>query len=261
MTDILSIEKLKDPNKFHKEICQFFNDIVATKAIERVNNYFAYKRLAKLSREAEPLPVDPKQLSSYRTRLGTMLEYAISTEIQRILEEEYKEDLYLTFAVVHEYPDFYLRDKDLKKIIKIEMKAVDADSDEQGARFEVLSRDIDPKMDLLLFVCWIWKNEKLPSGEDWEHPSIFSHLVIPAIEIAKERDIRLIETGGKIEGNRILVPSTKNPGTFVDDPGNYGKFWRIMKKDRRESTELTEYIKLFLEFQKQVDKKSPRKRF
>jgi hypothetical protein len=258
---VTDIEKLKNPDEHRDDLCSLLNDLIVKRAIDKVNEYFAYKRLAKLNREEEPLPTDPRQLSSYRTRLGTMLEYGISTEIQFILEEMFGDEFNLTFAVAHEYPDFYLRDKNLNKILKIELKAVDADSDEQAARFDVLTKDIDTNRDFILFMGWQWVTESFPSGEEWEHPRIFSFILLPAIEIANERDRRLLDIGGKIEGEHIMVPSTKKPGTFVKDPGNYGKFWRIVQPKRRKSSDLTDHIRKFLNFQKEVDKRAPRTRF
>lgn len=257
----LKIEDIKSPENNHELLSQFLNDVIAKGAVEKVNRSFAYKHLAKLSRDDEPLPTDTRQLSSYRTRLGTMLEYALSTEMQSMFEESYKDEFNLTFAVAHEYPDFYLRDKHLQKVLKIEMKAVDADSDEQAARFDVLKSEIDQYRDYIFFIGWEWKEEQLSSGELWEHPHIFTQIMLSAYEIAEERDRRLFDVGGKIENDEVLVPSTKYPGTFVKDPGNYGKFWRIVQRSRRDAEDLAGGIKKFIEFQKEIDKKAPRSRF
>lgn len=254
------LDKITNPEEHFDETCLYL-DGISKEAVKRVNSYFAPNRLSKLGRDEEPLPVNTRQLSSYRTRLGTMLEYALSTELQYILEETFQEKLYLTFAVAHEYPDFYLRDKELNKLLRIEMKAVDADSDEQAARFDVLTNDIDPKRDFLFFVGWEWVTEKFTSGKEWEHPNIFAHVIIPAIEIAMERDKRLLCTGGRIEGGKVLVPSTSNPGQMCKDPGNFGKFWRIVPRDRRNASDLSYPIKKFLDFQKEVNLRAPRDRF
>lgn len=84
-------------------------------------------------------------------------------------------------------------------------------------------------------------------------------LVIPAIEIARERDRRLAETGGRVEGEKVLVPSKKRPGTFVPDPGNYGKLRRIVHHTRRGAEDLTEQIKRFRDFLDTVDEHARQK--
>src|ERR1019366_888786 len=105
------IDFLKEPEKNREDITEFFRTKIIPPAIEQINSSFSPRRLSKQSREIEPLPTDQRQLSSYRTRLGTMLEYGLSTEIEALLKSLYGEEFFLTFAVAHEFPDFYFRDK------------------------------------------------------------------------------------------------------------------------------------------------------
>ena len=88
------------------EISSYFSKLL-DKAVAEVNAGFGPKNLGKATRPNEPLPTDTRQLSSYRTRIGTMLEYAISTAMARLLQEEYGDKYLLTFASSHEYPDFF----------------------------------------------------------------------------------------------------------------------------------------------------------
>lgn len=230
-------------------------------AVIELNENFSIKRLSKSPREIELLPTDTRQLSSYRTRIGTMLEYAMSTAIAKILHDKYGDELFFTFAVSHQYPDFLLRDKNLKTILRVEMKAVDADSDEQAARFDAPTDLIQPTNDLLLMIGWQWKHIKRPSGDViGECPHIFASLVLPAGEIAKERDERLKITGGKIEDGKVYVYSKKK-GEFVLDPGNYGKFWRIIHSSRMQAGGHTEILMTFVKFLEEIAKHSPKNRF
>ena len=238
---------------------QYFNNLLAEAVLE-VNTEFSPKRLSKLSRQVEPLPTDTRQLSSYRTRIGTMLEYALSTAMARLFRERYGEQYLLTFATSHEYPDFYLRDNTLMALLRIEMKAVDADSDEQAARFSTPTIWIDDQRDMLLLVGWEWKDLVEQDGKIiGEYPHIFASVILPAGEIAKERDTRLEITGGKIEGEQVYVYSRRK-GNFVLDPGNYGKFWRIIHTTRRDTEELSDSLREFMRFLEQVDEHSPRDR-
>lgn len=240
-------------------ISKYFNNLLA-EAVMEVNTEFAPERLAKLPRQVEPLPTDTRQLSSYRTRIGTMLEYALSTAMARLLKERYGNQYLLTFATAHEYPDFYLRDDTLTVLLRIEMKAVDADSDEQAARFSTPSIWIDDRKDMLLLVGWEWRGLVSQDGKMiGEYPHIFASLILPAGEIAKERDARLAITGGKIEGEQVYVYS-RSKGDWVPDPGNYGKFWRIIHTTRRYSENLNDTLREFMRFLEQVDERSPRER-
>lgn len=133
------------------EICEFLF-LLLPDAVSAVNERFSPRQLAKQERTLEQLPTAKRQLSSYRTRIGTMLEYALSTYMDQAIEHAFGNDLRLTFAVAHEYPDFFIRDAVLEQRVRIEMKAVDADSDEQAARFEVLKGLIDGEKDIVLLV-------------------------------------------------------------------------------------------------------------
>lgn len=251
---------LKDPKRNSELLVDYFNTDILPRTIDLVNIHFASRRLAKLGRNAEPLPIEQRQLSSYRTRLGTMLEYSLGSEIDKIIEENCGEDAKLTHAFVHEYPDFYLRTRTFERILRIEMKAVDSESDEHAARFDAPTSVIDHHADFVLFVGWERKKEKSNDGIEWEHPSIFAFVFVPAIELAKERDLRLIEIGGKIEGDQVLVPSTKHGGRLGPDPGNYGKIWRIVQPKRMNAPDLSLHVKRFLDFLGEVDQRAPRKR-
>lgn len=190
-----------------------------------------------------------------------MLEYALSTEIDKIIREYNGENFYFTFAVSHEYPDFYLRDHTLTSVLRIEMKAVDAESDEQAARFGVPTLDIENESDLLLLIGWKWKKILSKNVEIGEYPFIFTSLIIPAKDIVEERDKRLKIAGGKIEGRQVFVPKRGQPENFVSDSGNYGKLWRLIHRSRRKAKDLSPAVKRFLEFLKIIDEYSPNNRF
>lgn len=240
------------------EIAEYLTNLFGN-AANRVNTYFSPERLVKQPRDIEPLPEDKRQLSSYRTRIGTMLEYALSTEAVHLLKERYGDQYFLTFAVAHEYPDFYFRDQALSVLLRIEMKAVDADSDEQAARFSTPTAQINSEEDLLLLIGWEWRDLIRLEGIIGEYPHIFACCIIPAGEIARERDIRLEKTDGKIEGEQVYVYSTQKR-EYVPDPGNYGKLWRIIHTSRRDPDILSKSMKDFLQFLKEIDDRSNRNR-
>ena len=185
----------------------------------------------------------------------------LAREIDRIIRAYYGEEFHFTFAVAHEYPDFYLRDHTLTSLLRIEMKAVDAESDEQAARFGVPTLDIDNEKDLLLLIGWKWEKIFFGNKEVGEYPFIFTSLVVPAKDIVEERDRRLSIAGGKIEGRQVFVPKRGKPDVFGLDPGNYGKLWRLIHRKRRNAKDLSPAVKRFLEFLKIIDEHSPNNRF
>ncbi len=259
-TDPLTALLSKKTEVTISQIGDVFSEILK-EAVEDVNTNFALRELSKLPRNIEPLPTDPRLLSSYRTRIGTMLEYAVCTSVNNILEERYKEKLFFTFVSAHQYPDFHLRNTDREILGRVEMKAIDAESDEQAARFDVGTHLVDSAKDLLFIVGWKWKDVADESGKVYaECPSIFASLVIPAGELAAERDHRLAITGGKIVDGQVMVFSKKT-GKYVPDPGNYGKFWRIVHRSRIEQENPNPTISAFLKFLEEVGSHAPKNRF
>jgi hypothetical protein len=239
------------------EITIFINSLMP-ETVNQVNSMFAPRQLAKRDRTAEPLPTGKRQLSSYRTRIGTMLEYALSKHMDDLILKTFGFDLRLTFAVAHEYPDFFVRDAVLGKRVQIEMKAVDADSDEQSARFEVLSSLINAEEDLVVLMGWAWRKNTLGNGTPYEYPEIFSYVVVPAIELARERDTSVVLRGGRVNEKGIFVPSKKHSGNLTPDPHNAGKILRLVHKSRKADLfNLSAYIQAYLQF---VDSVSSRAR-
>lgn len=243
-----------------EEITIFINSLMP-EAVNQVNALFAPRQLAKRDRIVEPLPTSKRQLSSYRTRIGTMLEYALSKQMDDLIAQMFAFDLRLTFAVAHEYPDFFIRDAVLGKRVQIEMKAVDADSDEQSARFEVLSSLINAEEDLVILVGWAWRNNTLDNGTPYEYPEIFSYVVVPAIELAQERDTSVALRGGRVDDTGIFVPSKKHPGKLTPDPHNAGKILRLVHQSRKTDLfQLSGYIQAYLQFVDSISSRAKKQR-
>jgi hypothetical protein len=242
------------------EITRFI-DLLLPQAVNQVNLLFAPRQLAKRNRAVEPLPTNKRQLSSYRTRIGTMFEYALSKYMDDIILKIFGTHLRLTFAVAHEYPDFFVRDAVLGKRIQIEMKAVDADSDEQSARFEVLSSLINAEEDIVILVGWAWRESALPNSTTYEYPEIFSYVVVPAIELARERDRSVVLRHGRVDETGIFVQSKKQSGKQTADPHNAGKILRLVHHSRKKDLfELSESIQKFLQFVESVSSRARKKK-
>jgi len=230
------------------EIAEFIS-LHMPNAVQGVNTLFSPRQLIKRDNATEPLPTDKRQLSSYRTRLGTMLEYGLSTHIDREIQSVFKDDLRLTFAVAHEYPDFYVRDAVLGQRVRVEMKAVDVESDEQAARFDVLASLIQGSKDVVVLVAWEWMNGTLNNKTACVYPQIFSYVVVPAADLAGERDQSVVLRGGRVDPDRILVPKKNAVGELTLDKGNAGKVLRLVHKSRKsEPFNLSGHIQKYLQF-------------
>lgn len=242
------------------EITEFVSQLLPG-AIAEVNDTFAPRQLTKRDRAVEPLPTAKTKLSSYRARLGTMLEYALSTQMDARIKGCFAHDLRLTFAVAHEYPDFFVRDAVLGPSIRIEMKAVDAESEEQAARFEVLTSLIQGEKDVVVLIGWEWVEGKLPNGTPCEYPQIFSFIVVPSKDLAGERDKSVVLRGGRVDPDTLMVPSKKDAAVLTPDKGNAGKMLRLVHKTRKaEGFQLSAHIQKYLQFCESVVARTKRKK-
>lgn len=252
-------KKIMDGAASIDDVAEFVTKLMPD-AVQKVNSMFSPRQLVKRDRATEPLPTDTRQLSSYRTRLGTMLEYALSTYIDDQIRREFASDLRLTFAIAHEYPDFLVRDAVLGPRVRIEMKAVDRDSDEQAARFEVLTELIQGEKDVVVLIGWEWHQETLENDTKGEYPMIFSFVVVPASDLAGERDKSVVLRGGSVGPTGIMVPSKKKLGTMTADKHNAGKILRIVHKSRRaEPFKLSKHIQQYLQFVADIDARGRRR--
>ncbi len=234
------------------DVADEMDSVMRKEIIPRTNNDFARVQLSKATNQVEPLPTERRQLSSYRTRMGTMLEYAIGHLTSLIIAEASGGGLFLTFISAHQYPDFAIRDTRFRQLIRLEMKAMDSASDEIAPRFDVPTVDIDPALDLAVLIGWKWETLR---GADaaFMAPQIFGTVVVPGRDLAAERDERIRLTGGEIRGREVYVPSTKRPGEMVPDPGNYGKIRRIIHSSRDTPDILSPSMQRFRRFIRTVE--------
>lgn len=190
-----------------------------------------------------------------------MLEYALSTHMDAAIKAKFAHDLRLTFAVAHEYPDFFVRDAVLGPSVRIEMKAVDAESDEQAARFEVLTSLIHGEKDVVVLIGWEWVDGKLPNGVKCEYPQIFSFIVVPSKDLAGERDKSVVLRGGRVDPEALMVPSKKDAAVLTPDKGNAGKMLRLVHKTRKaEGFQLSAHIQRYLQFCESITARTGRKK-
>jgi hypothetical protein len=142
-----------------------------------------------------------------------------------------------------------MRNDKLDPSVRIEMKAVDADSDEQSARFDVLSSLIQGEKDVLVLIAWEWRSIVLDTKIQCEYPFIFSFVVVPAAELARERDESVKLRGGRIDPDQILVLKKDGSGALTPDKGNAGKILRLIHTSRKkEPFNLSLDIQRYLQF-------------
>lgn len=218
------------------------SDSLLPAAIIRYNSEFGPRYFGRPP--SEPIPTASRQLTEFRTRIGQLIEYALAVTIDSMLQHDYGDKLRLTFVPAAQFPDFYVRDAAGDILLRIDSKALHNESDEYSARFDLPICEIQPVDDLLLYVAWKWTDVAVRHHR-LVYPQILEVLAVPAIEIAKERDLRLTRTGGTFDnlGRPVVLPKGK-----VDS--NFGKVDRIVHQSRVSASDLPKHVRRFLEFTK-----------
>lgn len=141
-----------------------------------------------------------------------------------------------------QFPDFYIRGPNGEVLLRIEAKALHDESAEASARFDLPTREIQPSDDLLLYMVWALRTT--PVVPRLEYPKVLEALVVPAIDIAEERDRRQVLAGGRIDAH---TGEPQAPPTWKKDT-NFGKVARIVHNSRRDAPDLSPHVRAFLDF-------------
>ena len=223
-------------------VVDFLNSHVVPAAITRYNSEFSPRYFGRPPTEL--VPTEKRLLTTFRTRLGALIEYGVAVVIDEMFRDDYGDSLRQSFAVAHEYPDFFVRDEAAEVLLRIDAKALHDESAEYSARFELSVNRIDELSDLLLYLAWQW-HEIMPAGHEIVYPHVIEGLIVPAMDIATERDRHLELRGGWLDNDsKPRVP----PSGDIDT--NYGKINRIIHETRRTAHDLSPNVEGFLAFTK-----------
>jgi hypothetical protein len=205
--------------------------------ITRFNSEVAPRLLSRLP--TETLPTEPRAASSFRSRVSLLVEYSIIEMMADFLRED-APGLNVTYNTTNEFADFFIRDEHWSVQLRLDIKTLHDLSAEASARYRELEAEIRPFDDFLLFVAWQWKQIDY-EGIGVVVPAVLGAIFIPGIEIARERDLRQLLSGGSFDqAGRPLAASG-----LLDT--NFGKMNRIVHADRRNSPDISLRIRGLLE--------------
>lgn len=191
-------------------------------AVRRINN--GVSRTLTARRVDETPPQDSRHLTDTRTRVSTLLEYALSYELNHILMEK-GEGYWVSNVLWNVFPDLLIRDPDKKNVMGLEVKALHTAAEEKSANLHIPLPIIRKGKDFIVILLWGW----MRSESQLIYPHIHYHAVFDAWLIAKIRDVTwLMNDNDRIKGIDISTPviSTRT-NEFKAEEGNMGKLMRI----------------------------------
>lgn len=233
------LELLEENAGSSQALAEALNDQWMAPLMTRYNSEFAVRYFARP--DYEEITKEPRLLTTFRTRLGSLIEYGLGVTLDQLLEEEYGDGLRLSFAVAHAYPDYFFRNRRGGVLARLDCKLLHDESDEYSARFDLARSEIDADRDLLLYGAWQWQTNVV-EGVTLEYPYVLELLVVPADDIAAERDRRHVLLQGKMADDGSALLASGNPDT------NFGKINRIVASTRRDAPDLAPSVRAFLAF-------------
>lgn len=208
------------------------------KAVERINNGVSKTLTARLQSEAPPL--DPRHLTDTRTRVSTLLEYALAYELNHLLIEEGK-GRSASAVLWNVFPDLIIRDAQRVPYIGLEVKALHTAAEEKSANLSTPLHVIKRGSDFVVIIIWAWRRETI-DGASITYPHIHEAELFDAYLLAQTRDYSwLYNQGNRIKGIDLstpLITAEEQPKgvRFKAEEGNMGKLMRIALEENLPAT-------------------------
>ena len=199
------------------------------RAVERINEGVSKTLTARLQSETPPL--DSRHLTDTRTRVSTLLEYALAYELNHLLIEE-GEGRSASAVLWNVFPDLIIRDARRAPFIGLEVKALHTAAEEKSANLSTPLHVIKRGTDFVVIIIWAWRRENI-DGVSITYPHIHAAELFDAYLLAQTRDYSwLYNQGNRIKGidisTPLITPEEQPKGDqFKAEEGNMGKLMRI----------------------------------
>ena len=205
---------------------EIFHEKLSKECVDNINKYYVIPFMSKLP--SEELPINERNLTDARTRIGQLLEVWFCLTLQHIFETQGISKFRMSCVVANQYPDLVIRSTSSEIVLRIEMKALELVSEEKSANFDALVRDIHPQQDLLCVLLWEWIDLDL-SGTLVNIPEVKGAFIFEAYPLARARDLGWLaqRKNGQLKGIDITGPVVGTANTLKEEEHNMGKLMRI----------------------------------
>ncbi|GAA2526872.1 hypothetical protein GCM10009860_03230 [Microbacterium mitrae] len=212
-------------------------DALSDALVSRFNSDVAPELLSRLP--TETLPTAARNLSAFRSRVSALIEYSLINLLAGFFKSGDAPELHVTHNVTNQFGDFFIRNSDWVPELRLDVKTLHDESAEASARFDLPIGEVSPHDDYLLYVSWQWSTIR-HDDTTLMIPALLGALFIPAIEVAKERDLRQVLAGGSFDSDGIALAQSGNKDS------NFGKVNRLVHATRRDADDLSPRVKKLL---------------
>lgn len=179
----------------------------------------------------EELPTEPRAVTSFRSRVSLLLEYSVIQLLAEFVEDDTQGTSQVTFNTLNEFADFFVRDGEWRRDLRIDVKTMHIDSLEASARYTTRMQEIRPNDDYLMYLTWKWERS-FYKGVKLDYPVIIDGVFIRAVDVAEERDRRQLLANGAFDDEGYPLAESGNRDT------NFGKINRLVHNTRKNSPDL-----------------------
>jgi hypothetical protein len=197
-------------------------------SVASINNGVSKTLTGRLEKEIPPQ--DPRHLTDTRTRVSTLLEYALSYELNNLIEK--RVDGYcLSNILWNVFPDLVIRDEKRNITHGIEVKALHTAAEEKSANLHTPLPIINKDRDFVLILIWGWTRETI-NGVGIVYPHIHDYGLFSAWALARIRDASWL-SGQRVSRSKAfdlsspMIESENDQSKFKAEEGNIGKLMRI----------------------------------
>lgn len=241
------------------EISRWLRNDYFPEIVVRFNTDNSRKRFGLY--QNEKIPVNERNLTDVRTRMGVLIEFEIARISNELLSEFGIDDIFWCYVVANRFPDLEVRKNTGERLLRLEIKCLQCIAEEKSANFDTLKKDIDPSTDFVVVCLWDWFKE--PSTTcNWDSvPKIVKVYTFHAYSLAMLRDTYWLNNppsnlGSGYQGFDIRYAVTCANGIYSKEQGNYGKLTRIWREGftyrPRETAELLDTEQEYLSFQHEI---------
>lgn len=236
-----AVEKLVDEKVDINERIEELNNIIIPEIKNNLNSELLPKHVVRLSKEIEPIPSHPRNVTEVRTRVGLLIEFNLGIALDKILPNSF----FTSFGSTQAHLDLVIRNSDCESVLRIEVKAMEDIAEEKAPSFDKLLQNLHRNKDILMIVIWGWKRSE--ETERICYPSVYEIKAFNAYEIAKARDLFWVHNprGENMNVVDLFGPLIQKPeGELKEEEGNMGKLTRMVKEEhlKKFKRELISYL-------------------
>lgn len=257
--DKYEILKMLTATKPPIEIVVWLRKSYFPEIVRRFNSGNSRKRFGLY--QNEQIPMNERNLTDVRTRMGVLIEFEIARISNELLPEVGIDDIFWSYVVANRFPDLEIRNNNGERQLRLEIKCLQCVAEEKSANFDTLKKDIDPSTDYVVVCLWDWSKNRSAIC-NWDSvPVIYQVYVFHAYSLTMLRDTYWLNNppsnlGAGFQGFDVRYAVTCANGKYSKEQGNYGKLTRIWKEGfafRPVNTEeLVDTEREYLIFQKEI---------